>query len=391
MSDGQVNATRVHVTRLRLSDFRNYAGATLTTDPRHVVLTGANGSGKTNLLEALSFLSPGRGMRRATLTQVGRTGAAGEDRSPVPWAVHVRAEGQVGPVEIGTGLQAGASEAAPARRVQINGAAARGSDALLEHLRVTWLTPALDGLFTGPGSDRRRFLDRMVLAIDPGHARRVADYERALTGRNRMLGEGVTDPAWLDAQEAQIAEIGTAVAAARAECVGLLQAMMDEADIADSPFPRAETRLEGTLDDALRTLRVGDAEAAFIVMLREGRGRDRAAGRTLDGPHRTNLAVRHAPKAMDAASCSTGEQKALLTGLVLAHARLVARLTGAAPLLLLDEIAAHLDGARRAALFDIIDALGSQAWMTGTDPELFDALGARAQRFHVDDGTVRAS
>ena len=378
----------VHIERLRLSAFRNYTALTLETDARHVVLTGANGAGKTNLLEALSFLTPGRGMRRATYDQVGKAGA-GPDATP--WAVHVRMMGREGPVEIGTGLQPQANETGLSRRVQINGAAARTSDAMLEHLRVAWLVPAMDGLFTGPAGDRRRFLDRMVLAIDPGHARRVADYERVLSGRNRLLTEPSFDPAYAQALEAQIAEGGTAIAAARAELVGLLQAMVAEADRSASAFPDAHLALEGWIDEAVAAMPAGDVEAAFAARLAEGRYRDRAAGRALEGPHRSNLAVRHGPKDMAAELCSTGEQKALLTGIVLAHARLVARLTGTAPLLLLDEIAAHLDTERRAALFDIVDGLGTQAWMTGTDPELFDALGKRAQRFTVTDGAVEAT
>ena len=247
----------------------------------------------------------------------------------------------------------------------------------------------MDGLFTGPPADRRRFLDRMVLAIDPGHGRRVNDFERTMRARNRLLEEGARDAAYLTAVEDQMAQAGTAIAFARSELASLLSRIMGDA--ADTPFPKATVTLEGSLEQALATGTAGlaaDLEDSYRAILARARPRDRAAGRTLDGPHRTNLAVRHAPKNMEAALCSTGEQKALLTGLVLAHAQLVADVSGIVPVLLLDECAAHLDGVRRAALFDRIDDLGCQAWMTGTDAALFEALGDRAQHLTVNDGTV---
>lgn len=373
---------RVSISRLQLSHFRNYTGLSLRLSPAHVVLTGDNGSGKTNLLEAVSLLSPGRGLRRAVYTDITEKGAADG------FALHVTLETGDGPVEIGTGL-AGNAPGETARRVRVNGASASSADALLEYSRILWLVPSMDGLFTGSTGDRRRFLDRMVLAIDPAHGRRVADYEKAMRSRNRLLGEERSDARWLDAIEMQMAELGTAIAAARSELMRLITAMMERLPD-DSPFPKADCVLEGTLENRVTTEAAVDAEEGFRQALRDGRSRDRASGRTLDGPHRADLIVHHRPKSMPAALCSTGEQKALLIGLILAHARLTGELTGLAPILLLDEIAAHLDEGRRAALFRIIDDLGGQAFMTGTDRALFSSLDDRAQFFHVSGGMLSA-
>lgn len=368
------------VARLSLTDFRNYAGLALDFAPGAVVLTGENGAGKTNLLEAVSFLSPGRGLRRAVLEDVARAGAAGG------FAIHARIEGAFGEVEIGTGTIGDNSEAA-GRKVRINGAPARAADEMLEWLRVMWLTPAMDALFTGPAAERRRFIDRLVLAIDASHGRRALDYEKAMRGRNRLLADNSRDDRWFDAIETQMAETGTAIAAARVEIVRLLVAMIERLP-GDGPFPRADIALTGTLEEMVVTTPAVEAEEAFRDMLARNRGRDRAAGRTLDGPHRCDLIVHHRPKAMPAQLCSTGEQKALLIGLVLSHARLVAELSAAAPILLLDEVAAHLDAGRRAALFSILEELGCQAFMTGTDPDLFSSIRERAQFFTVSNGAV---
>lgn len=366
----------VHLETLKLSDFRNYARLALALDGRHVVLTGANGAGKTNLLEAVSFLSPGRGLRRAAYADVVRKGA------PNGFSVFAALQGMAGPVEIGTA--AGSPEEAGSRKVRINGATTTSSEALLEHARVLWLTPAMDGLFTGPAGERRRFLDRLVLSIDPAHGRRALDYERAMRSRNRLLTEGRPDPVWLDGIEGQMAELGTAIDAARRELVALIARMIEHGQD-NSPFPKASLALAGFADEeAARP--ATDVEEAFARDLRDGRARDAAAGRALVGPHRADLLIRHRAKDMEAARSSTGEQKALLVGLAMAHARLVAEMTGATPLLLLDEIAAHLDDGRRAALFDLIDALGGQALMTGTDRTMFAALGDRAQFLGVREG-----
>lgn len=370
---------QTHVSRLILTDFRNYHSLSLDFSPGAIVLTGDNGAGKTNLLEAISFLTPGRGLRRASHDDVTRAGAMNG------FAIHARIEGAFGEVEIGTGT-IGDGEAS-GRKVRINGAPARSADEMLEWLRVIWLVPSMDSLFTGPASDRRRFIDRLVLAIDPSHGRRALDYEKAMRGRNRLLSENARDEGWFEAIERQMAETGTAIAAARVEMVRLLCGMIEHLS-SDGPFPKADIALSGTLEGALAYQPAVDVEEAFLRSLSANRYRDRAAGRTLEGPHRSDLNVRHRPKDMPAGLCSTGEQKALLTGLVLSHTRLVAELTRSAPVLLLDEIAAHLDAGRRAALFEILEELNCQAFMSGTDAALFSALEGRAQFLNVSGGSI---
>jgi DNA replication and repair protein RecF len=362
------------VTGLRLADFRNFAALQLELPATTVALVGDNGVGKTNLLEALSFLSPGRGLRRASYEAVARIGGAGG------WAVAADVEGAVGPVRIGTGLEPGGETL---RRVRIDGAPQRSAEALNEHLRVLWLTPAMDGLFTGPPGERRRFLDRLVLAIDPGHGRRVAAYETAVTNRNRLLEDPRAAPAWFDAAEAELAGLAVAVAAARNELVGLIGGLLAETA---GPFPRAGLTIDGDVERALGEAVAADAEDALRRDYAARRSRDRAAGRTTLGPHRSDLTVVHAEKGMPAALSSTGEQKALLIGLTLAHARLVAGVTGLVPILLLDEVAAHLDGIRRAALYAEIEAIGAQGFLTGTDAGLFEALTGRAAFLKVEAG-----
>ncbi|RUU30329.1 DNA replication/repair protein RecF [Mesorhizobium sp. M6A.T.Ce.TU.016.01.1.1] len=372
---------QTHISKLSLTNFRNYATLSIDIDPGAVIFSGDNGAGKTNLLEAISLLTPGRGLRRAPYADVAREGGDGG------FAIHARLDGPDGPVEIGTGIAGGGAAGEGGRRVRINGAAARSAEDMLEWLRVVWLTPAMDALFTGPAADRRRFLDRQVLAIDPGHGQRALDYEKAMRGRNRLLAEGSRDGAWFDAIETQMAETGVAIAAARAELMRLLAAMIDRLPSA-GPFPQADIGLSGALESEVGTTAAVDVEERFRRALAEGRDRDRAAGRTLDGPHRSDLVVRHRPKAMPAELCSTGEQKALLVGMVLSHARLTGEMSGMTPILLLDEIAAHLDAGRRAALFSILEELNCQAFMTGTDAALFSSLKGRAQFLTVDHGTV---
>lgn len=367
------------IQRLKLTDFRNYAQAGLVLDGRHVVLVGKNGAGKTNFMEAISLLSPGRGLRRAVLSDMPRIGAEAS------FTIFAAVEGMNGEADIGTGTET-TEDGNMVRRLRINGSPAKSVDDLTDHLRILWLTPAMDGLFTGPSAERRRFLDRLVLSLDPAHGRRANDFERAMRSRNRLLSEGRFDPSWLSGIEQQMAALGVAMAAARREMLGLLAGLI-EADRQTSPFPSAELSLTGFLDE-LSDLPAFELEERYIEVLAQSRHRDAAAGRTLEGPHRADLTVRHIEKNMDAERCSTGEQKALLIGLILAHARLVATMTGFAPILLLDEIAAHLDEGRRAALFDRIDALGGQAFMTGTDVAMFSALGDRAQIVAVEDGSL---
>ena len=387
MTDTQ-SATLIWLEQLKLTHFRNYSSLALNLDQRHVVLTGENGAGKTNLLEAVSFLSPGRGLRRTSYDRVSQALGA-DDPQAGTWTVFAAMQGAEGPVNIGTGLAANPTGVDTQRKVHLNGASAKSAESLLEHSRIVWLTPSMDGLFTGPASDRRRFLDRMVLAIDPTHGRRVSNFEKAMRGRNKLLESDGANNSWMDGIEAQLAETGVAIAFARRELVALLQSIIAKTTAqSDDLFPNADITLDGTLEDLIREGAAADLEDSYRALLCRNRPRDRAAGRTLEGPHRSNLLVRHGPKNMEAALCSTGEQKALLLGLILAHAQLVGDISGMAPILLLDEVAAHLDESRRAGLFDAIDRLGCQAWMTGTDAPMFAALGERAQFFTVADGSV---
>ncbi|MEG3170868.1 DNA replication/repair protein RecF [Sphingomonas sp. ZB1N12] len=403
------------LSRLVLTDFRNHADLTLQPGSGFVVLTGENGAGKTNILEAVSLLAPGRGLRRAALGEMARQGGAGgfgvaatlspqreqevvtlspsrlreglgEGATYVPASAPEeiaslprplpQAEGEkntdgetpaAGEVDVATGTLASAPER---RIVRIQGATTT-ANALAEWLTILWLTPAMDRLFVAPASERRGFLDRLTLALAPAHAHHAARYDAAMRARNRLLAdEGRPDGDWLSALEAQMAEHGTAVDAARRETVALLGTRLAHQD--DGPFPRAGLTLEGWNGDTTR----------LQADLAQGRARDAAAGRTLVGPHRVDLAVAHLDKARAASLASTGEQKALLLGIVLAHAELVAERTGQSPILLLDEVAAHLDPARRAALFERLSGRG-QVWMTGTEDALFDAIGGGATRIAV--------
>ena len=364
-----------HLSRLRLTAFRNYAAAALDLDARHVVLTGPNGAGKTNMLEAISVLSPGRGLRGASFETLQAQG------SDLNWAVAASIETDDGPADIGTG-------AAPegGRRVRINGANARSIEAMSDYLRVLWLTPAMDGLFSGPAGDRRRFLDRLVTTLIPSHSASVGDYEKAMRQRNRLL-EDNADPAWLNAVEAQMAELGASIHLARMDSLSHLQALIAQS-LDDESFPAAQLALTPLFEERAEPAASAALEQALSALWQGSRGHDRAAGRTISGPHRIDLQVTYAQKGMPAALGSTGEQKALLIGLILAHARLVKLRTGITPFLLLDEIAAHLDPDRRRALFVALDGLGTQCFLTGTDPLLFEALGSRAQHIIVRDGRL---
>jgi DNA replication and repair protein RecF len=349
------------LTRLSLTDFRNHRDALIEGGPGFVLFSGPNGAGKTNVLEAVSLLTPGRGLRQVPISEMARRDGPGG------FAVAGRLENDT---ELGTGT----IPAAPDRRqVRINGAAS-AVNSLSEWLSVLWLTPAMDRLFTDTAGGRRRFLDRLTLALDPGHASRAARYEAAMRARNKLLADSETaDASWLTALEMQMAEHGAALGEARHHTVTALTEAM--ANLPDDDFPRAALALEGWL------------ESDLAVALRANRARDMAAGRATEGPHRQDLAVTHVAKDQPAARGSTGEQKALLLGLVLAHAELVARRRGQPPILLLDEVAAHLDPNRRAALFARLEGRG-QVWMTATEPGLFDAIGTAPSHFHVEDGTI---
>jgi len=374
--------TAAFIRRLTLTNFRSYHAAQIALDRAGpVVLTGANGAGKTNLIEAISLLTPGRGLRRATLEEVAFSEGDGS------WAVSAEIEGMLGLVTLGTGIDAPAGEVAtPTRRCRIDREPVGSVTAFADHLRVIWLTPAMDPLFNGAASERRRFLDRLVLSVDAQHGARVSALERSLRSRNRLLETPNPDPHWLDAVERETAELAVAVAAARAETVGRLTGALDAARDVAPEFPRPEIALDGWMEKLLADHRAVAIEDRYRALLKENRARDAAAGRALDGPHLSDLVVIHAAKGVAAADASTGEQKALLIRLVLAHARLIKEMTGYAPVLLLDEVVAHLDPARRAALYDALTGLGAQVWMTGADPAAFGDILGRAQVFTIRPG-----
>lgn len=376
--------TAACIRRLTLTNFRNYHAAQIGLDGAGpVVLTGANGAGKTNLIEAISLLAPGRGLRRATMEELAFAEGDGG------WAVSAEVEGMLGLATLGTGIDPPAGEdAAPSRKCRIDRESVGSAAAFADHLRVVWLTPAMDPLFNGPASERRRFLDRLVLAVDAQHSSRVAALERCLRSRNRLLEEAHSDPHWLEAVEHETAEVAVAVAAARAETVNRLSGALTAARDSAPEFPHAEIALEGWMEKLLPNHSAIEIEDRYRALLKENRARDAAAGRTLDGPHLSDLSVTHAGKGILASDASTGEQKALLIRLVLAHARLIKEMTGFAPLLLLDEVVAHLDPARRAALYDALAALGAQVWMTGADPAAFGDIIGRAQMLEVRGGAV---
>jgi len=352
----------VSITRLSLTDFRSYPDLLIEPGPGLVVLTGENGAGKTNVLEAVSLLVPGRGLRGAPLGQVARQGGAGG------FSVAARLDD----IELGTGTQPSAPER---RLVRINGAQASAT-ALAEWLSIIWLTPAMDRLFMEGASERRKFLDRLALALVPDHAVHATRYEAAMRQRNRLLtADTPPDPEWLTALEQQMEVHGLALSNARERVTSALAGRLEAQP--EGPFARAALALEGwSSSDSLQPL------------LKAGRARDAAAGRTLSGPHRVDLKVTHIAKQQAAERCSTGEQKALLLGIILAHAELVSEQRGQPPVLLLDEVAAHLDPVRRANLFDRLSAMQAQVWMTGTEPSLFSEAPAAATRYNVRDGAV---
>jgi DNA replication and repair protein RecF len=370
--------TRAAFTRLVLTDFRSYARAELELDGRPVWLAGPNGAGKTNLLEAISLFTPGRGLRGASLAEVGRR-LPGETQGRA-WAVAAVVEADDGPVRLGTGVETpGAS-----RRIVRREGETAPPGRLADHVRQVWLTPAQDRLFLEGASERRRFFDRLAFAGDPLHAAHASAYEKAQRERMRLLNEGVADPAWLSALEATMSEAGARLAEGRARTLQALQVEVDARD--DRPFPQARLALTGDWERlALEGASAAEIQPRLESALAAARDRDAAAGRALTGPHRGDLAVWHAEKDRPATECSTGEQKALILNLVLAQAARLSRAEPAPnPILLLDEVAAHLDPNRRAALFDEITALGLQAFLTGADESLFEELQGRAQGVRVD-------
>lgn len=380
---------KLKLTSLTLTQFRNHASTRLEPETALVALCGHNGAGKTNVLEAISLLMPGRGLRGAPFDDLLQAGAG------TGWAVSAVCANDGLETRLGTGWQPrpadGPEAAQSTREVRIDGQVQRSAGALAGHLRMLWLTPAMDRLFAGPASDRRRYLDRLTAVFDTGHGTRVNALERLLRERNRLLAEDRPQGRWLDSVEAQLAETAVAVAAARNAAMAIVAGFVaDSRDAArPSAFPWAEARVEGELEQQLNVRPAVQIEDEYRTILADSRGLDRAAGRTLRGPHRSDLLVVHGPKAMEARLCSTGEQKALLLGLVLAQARAVREtFAGAAPLLLLDEVAAHLDAERRSALMQELLELGSQTWMTGTDRQLFEAASGSIGIFEAAGGQV---
>jgi len=382
-----VDQERISVARLTLTDFRSYATGRIESDGSSCILTGPNGAGKTNVLEALSFLAPGRGLRRAKTAEVGRRdltiGAAGRS-----WAVAARLQGPRGPIDIGTGTRGNDSDAQSVerRRVRIDGDDVGQQSALADHLALSWLTPQMDRLFLEGPTARRRFLDRLVFTFDPAHAGRVSAYEHALRERMRVLQSGRTEPAWLDALEATIAEKGVAVSAARST---MAQNLNQVCQATEGPFPSASVECQGQVETWLADGPALGAEDQVRAALFANRTSDAATGRATFAPHRCDLLVSYSAKQQPADACSTGEQKALLISLVLAHADLVRRTTGTAPILLLDEVAAHLDEDRRHALFNQLIGLGGQFWLTGTDASQFKPIADHTAHFTVSNGDIR--
>src|SRR5580692_6010038 len=369
------------ILKLTLNNYRNYHAASLETGAKTIVLVGPNGAGKTNLIEAISFFAPGRGLRRANLDEVAFSEADGS------WAVAAEIEGALGLATLGTGIERPLEDGATVqRKCRIDREPVPSAAAFADHLRVLWLVPAMDALFAGAPSERRRFLDRLVLAVDAEHSSRVNALERSLRSRNRLLEDPRPDAHWLDAVEHETAELAVAVVSQRVETMRRLEAVLVSRK--GSAFPPAEIALDGWMEQLVPQHPAADIEQRYRDVLRDNRSRDAAAGRTLDGPHLTDLKVVYAAKGTPAADASTGEQKALLIGLVLAHARLITEMTGFAPVLLLDEIVAHLDPSRRASLHGELEQLGAQVFMTGADPALFVEVGDRALLVEVAAGRL---
>lgn len=374
----------IAITRLTLSDFRNYEGLRIAPARPLIALTGQNGAGKTNVLEAISLLVPGRGLRGSAFNVIARLGGSAS------WAVAADIIVPNGDHKIGTGFEGdplAEDGGSTGRNCMIDGEAQRSPGALSNHLKMMWLTPAMDRLFAGPASDRRRFFDRLVINFDTHHGARVSAFEKLMRERNFLLQDPRCDYAWLSSVEAQMSEQAIAIAASRNEAASVLaKHFAGHAD--SSPFPWGLLQLNGEIEALIAAKPAVQAEAEYAMILKDSRNLDRAQSRTMKGPHRTDFSVLHGPKSQNAELCSTGEQKALLIGLILAQARAVKELIGAAPMLLLDEVAAHLDVHRRRGLFEALTALGVQAWMTGTDTNLFSEAGEASVVYNVEHGTI---
>lgn len=378
-------SARLWVENLTLTNFRNYRNASLVLGPEPIILIGLNGSGKTNLLEAISLLVPGQGLRRAAFSEIPGPYGNGD------WSVAARVHNKDGFNEIGTGqIPVVENSVGPSGRiVRINGVSKQGSGALAGYADASWVTPSMDSLFTGPSSERRRFLDRIVLNFEPEHARRYSAYERAMQQRNRLLSDNIRENGVFSGLESVMAEMAVAIAAARVHIVSELKTIAVKRRLYNesTPFPWAEFSIQGSLETDLESIPAVDVEDRYVAALRDSRERDRIAGRTLEGPHRSDFIISHGPKKIPARLCSTGEQKALLLGLVLAHIELASLYQrGRVPILLLDEVTAHLDEDRRAALCNEILKLGCQAWLTGTDLQAFEALTGQARVVRVNEG-----
>lgn len=353
-----------------------------------IVLTGPNGAGKTNILEAISLLTPGRGLRSATSEEMIRRSADSPTSIPsvkrgTLWSIAATVDTGGAAVQLGTGIDEGGK-----RIVRINGVAA-AQMALADYLSCIWLTPQMDRLFLDSSGGRRRFLDKLIFAFDAAHAGRVTRYENAMASRSKLLREGQGDQSWLKSLESQMAETGVAIAAARLDFLSRLQRACDLAhENEETFFPKAGLSLSGTVEELLSKTPAVEVEELFAYQLLQSRNRDADAGGAATGPHRSDFLVRYRAKDMPADQCSTGEQKALLIGIILAHARLLQAERGRPPILLLDEVAAHLDENRRAALFDLLARIGGQVWMTGTDESLFHGAHGKAQFWGVSDGQI---
>lgn len=369
------------VRTLQLTCFRNYATAVLDKlDETFVVLHGPNGAGKTNMLEAVSLLSPGRGLRSSKLSEFQNV-----HMTSTPWAVAAELETPYGRIKAGTGRKADSRQ----RQIRIQGENATQAQ-LGEYFSCVWLTPQMDRLFIDSASSRRRFLDRLIMSFDPGHTGRGTRYENAMRQRSKLLQEGQGDEAWIEGLELTMAESGVAIAAARNEFVERLQSSSARIFEMEIPFPSANLSIKGTLEELLMSAPALEVEAVYKHQLKETRTADAITGGAATGPHKTDLIVQHRQKSMPASQCSTGEQKALLIGLIIAHGQLLASDKTSAPVYLLDEVAAHLDEMRRSALYEILGDLGGQVWLTGTENALFDTLRSRAHYCHVENSKVAA-